>query len=327
MPDTDRMPRRATGAGWTVRDGLVTLDEPAVVLKAALDAVFTRWGAEAGARQQSYPPLLRVDDLRTLDYFHNFPHLGSPVTRIRPDRLAGLATAPYDVTGPPRPAGPPDATEPPGPTGPPEADGPPGTTGPTGAAALPASSLADATHLLPSAACYGCFVHLTGSSTDTPVLISTVAQCFRNEDHHDGLRRLWGFTMRELVCVGSAETVRAHLDRHRERILAFGASLGLALDRRPATDPFFQKDGARTLMQLLAPVKEEYLHTDGTAIASTNNHRNFFGERRAIGHAGRPAFTGCVAFGLERWVHALSDLFEGDLTAAHRAVRRAGARS
>ncbi|WP_329625271.1 hypothetical protein OG357_37025 [Streptomyces sp. NBC_01255] len=297
MPDTDRMTPRATGAGWSVRDGLVTLDEPAVVLKAALDAVFTRWGAEAGARQQSYPPLLRVDDLRTLDYFRNFPHLGSPVARIRPDRLAALATSPYDVTGP------------------------------LAATALPASDLADATHLLPSAACYGCFVHLTGSSTDTPVLVSTVAQCFRNEDCHDGLRRLWGFTMRELVCVGSAEAVRTHLDRHRERILAFGASLGLTLDRRPATDPFFQKDGARTVMQLLAPVKEEYLHTDGTAIASTNNHRNFFGERRAIGHAGRPAFTGCVAFGLERWVHALGDLFEGDLTAAHRAVRRAGERS
>lgn len=178
--------------------------------------------------------------------------------------------------------------------------------------------------MLPSAACYGCFLHLTGTSADTPVLITTIAQCFRNEDHHDGLRRLWGFTMREIVCIGSAEAVRTHLDRHQERILAFGQALGLALDRQPATDPFFEKDGARSVMQLLAPVKEEYLHTDGTAVASTNNHRNFFGERRAIGHAGRPAFTGCVAFGLERWVHVLGDLFEGDLSAAHRAVRQAG---
>ncbi|MEU6663072.1 hypothetical protein [Streptomyces sp. NPDC046821] len=291
MPDTDHVTIRETGNSWSVRDGLVTLDEPAVVLKDALDAVFTRWGTETGARQQSYPPLLRADDLRTLDYFRNFPHLGSPVTRIRADRLADHAAAPSE------------------------------------ASALPAADLADATHLLPSAACYGCFVHLTGTTADTPVLISTRAQCFRNEDHHDGLRRLWGFTMREIVCVGSAEAVRAHLDRHRERILAFGASLGLTLDRQPATDPFFQKDGARTVMQLLAPVKEEYLHTDGTAIASTNNHRNFFGERRAIGHAGRPAFTGCVAFGLERWVHALNELFDGDLAAAHHAVRRAGERA
>lgn len=305
MPDTDRVTVTSTGPGWSVRDGLVTLDEPAVVLRNALDAVFTRWGAEAGARQRSYPPLLRADDLRTLDYFRNFPHLGSPVTRIRPDRRAAYAAHPAEAEAP---------------------AGTAGTSGTSGATALPAADLADATHLLPSAACYGCFVDLTGSSGDRPVLISTVAQCFRNEDHHDGLRRLWGFTMRELVCVGSAEAVRAHLDRHRERILAFGGSLGLSLDRQPATDPFFQKDGARTVMQLLAPVKEEYLHTDGTALASTNNHRNFFGERRGIDHAGRPAYTGCVAFGLERWVHALGDLFEGDLAAAHRAVRRAGAR-
>jgi hypothetical protein len=279
---------------WSVRDGLATLDEPALELRAALDAVFVRWGTEAGARQQSYPPLLRADDLRTLDYFRNFPHLGSAVTRIRPNRLSAHATAEPDD---------PDA------------------------GALPAADLADAAHLLPSAACYGCFVHLTGTSSDTPVLLSTVAQCFRNEDRHDGLRRLWGFTMRELVCVGSAEAVRDHLDRHRARILALGGALGLELDRQPATDPFFEKDGARTVMQLLAPVKEEYLHTDGTALASTNNHRNFFGERRAITHAGAAAFTGCVAFGLERWVHALDDRFAGDLAAARQAVVQAGRRA
>ncbi|MFE6222586.1 hypothetical protein [Streptomyces sp. NPDC057854] len=299
MPDTRHATAAAAGTdGWSVRDGLATLDEPAVLLKEALDAVFTRWGAEAGARRHGYPPLLRADDLATFDYFRNFPHLGSPVTRIRPDRLAAVAAAPAGPRGEPR-----------------------------GPAALPASDLADATHLLPSAACYACFVHLTGTTADTPVLVSTVAQCFRHEDHHDGLRRLWGFTMRELVCVGSAAAVRAHLDRHRDRVLAFGTALGLTLDRRPATDPFFQPDGSRAVLQLLAPVKEEYLHTDGTAIASTNNHRNFFGERRAIRHAGGPAHSGCVAFGLERWVHALAQRYEGDLAAAHRAVRRAGERS
>ncbi|MFE2293791.1 hypothetical protein [Streptomyces sp. NPDC059452] len=302
MTVTDPATTEGTGAAWSVRDGLATLDEPAVLLMDALDAVFTRWGTEAGARRRSYPPLLRAEELETLDYFRNFPHLGSPVTRIRPDRLTARATPP------------PGATQLP-------------TTAPQGTTRLPATDLADATHLLPSAACYGCFLHLSGTSADAPVLITTAAQCFRNEDHHDGLRRLWGFTMREIVCVGSAEAVRAHLDRHQERIAAFGAALGLTLERRPATDPFFEKDGSRTVMQLLAPVKDEYLHTDGTAVASTNNHRNFFGERRAIHHAGRPAFTGCVAFGLERWVHALGDLFAGDLAAALRAVRLIGDRS
>ncbi|MGW1101853.1 aminoacyl--tRNA ligase-related protein [Streptomyces sp. NPDC002540] len=284
MPGTDAASR--TGH-WTVRDGLASLGEPATVLLRALDDVFTHWGTRAGAVRMTFPPLLAADDLRTLDYFRNFPHLGSPVSRIRPDRLDAHSRG--------------------------TADGP-----------VPAHDLADAGHLLPSAACYGCFLHFSGTATEGPLRVSTAAQCFRHEDHHDGLRRLWGFTMREIICIGSAEQVRDHLEHHHARLAAFAAGLGLSLSRQPATDPFFEKDGARTVMQLLAPVKDEYLYTDGTAVASMNNHRNFFGERRSISHADKPAFTGCVAFGLERWVHVLNEHFEGDLRAATAAVRRAG---
>ncbi|MFB6987676.1 aminoacyl--tRNA ligase-related protein [Streptomyces sp. NPDC056178] len=284
MPGTDAAAR--TGH-WTVRDGLASFGEPATVLLRALDDVFTDWGTRAGAVRMTFPPLLGTDDLRTLDYFRNFPHLGSPVSRIRPDRLDAHSRG--------------------------TADGP-----------VPARDLADAGHLLPSAACYGCFLHFSGTVTEGPLRVCTAAQCFRHEDHHDGLRRLWGFTMREIICIGSAEQVRDHLEHHHARLAAFAAGLGLSLSRQPATDPFFEKDGARTVMQLLAPVKDEYLHTDGTAVASMNNHRNFFGERRSISHADKPAFTGCVAFGLERWVHVLNEHFEGDLRAATAAVRKAG---
>ncbi|MFD6331998.1 hypothetical protein ACFWGI_20820 [Streptomyces niveus] len=284
MPRADDNGR---GASWTAEHGLAMFREPATALIRALDDVFAGWGARAGAERMSFPPLLRADDLRTLDYFANFPHLGAPVSRIRPDRLERHTTA---------------AT-----------DGP-----------VAADDLVDAHHLLPSAACYGAFLHLADTATDAPVLITTVAQCFRHEDHYDGLRRLWGFTMREIICVGSAEHARDHLERHHKRLALFTAALGLDLARRPATDPFFQQDGARGIMQRLAPVKEEYAHTDGTAVASMNQHRNFFGERCAIGYAGKPAYTSCVAFGLERWVHTLDEHFEGDLRAAAEAVRRAG---
>ncbi|MFF1917308.1 aminoacyl--tRNA ligase-related protein [Streptomyces sp. NPDC058239] len=284
MPGTDSAAR--TGL-WTVRDGLASFGEPATILLHALDDVFTDWGTRAGATRMTFPPLLNADDLRTLDYFRNFPHLGSPVSRIRSDRLDAHSRG--------------------------AADGP-----------VPARDLADADHLLPSAACYGCFLHFSGTTTETPLRVSTVAQCFRHEDHYDGLRRLWGFTMREIICIGSAGQVRDHLEHHHVRLAAFAADLGLTLSRQPATDPFFEKEGARTVMQLLAPVKDEYVHTDGTAVASMNNHRNFFGERRSIAYAEKPAFTGCVAFGLERWVHVLNERFEGDLRAAAAAVRKAG---
>jgi hypothetical protein len=63
-------------------------------------------------------------------------------------------------------------------------------------------------------------------------------------------------------------------------------------------------------MQKLFPTKEEFLYDGKLAIASVNFHRNFFGERCDIRLPdGSAAFTGCVAFGLERWLSALGDLF------------------
>ena len=74
-------------------------------------------------------------------------------------------------------------------------------------------------------------------------------------------------------------------------------------------------------MQKLFPQKEEMVYGRSLAIASLNFHRNFFGERCGIRTAdGEPAFTGCVAFGIERWLHALLERFAGDAGAATRAV-------
>lgn len=272
---------------WSVRGGLASLGGAATALLRALDDVFAGWGTSRGAEALTLPVLLPSAALADLDYFRNFPHLGSLVSRIRPERLDH-----YSDT--------------------------------TNAPVVPAEDLVDAAHVLPSAACYAGFLHLAGTHLDRPATLVTMASpCFRNEDHHDGLRRLWGFTMREIVCLGSSEAVQAHLDAHHRLITGFAGRLGVALRRAPATDPFFRKGGPRALMQRLAPVKEEYLGPDGTAIASLNQHRNFFGERCAIQHAGQPAFTGCVAFGLERWIHLLDRHFAGDLEAAREAVVRA----
>ncbi|MFJ1792932.1 class-II aminoacyl-tRNA synthetase family protein [Kitasatospora griseola] len=286
MSHTDRA---AAPPAWSARDGLATLRGPATGLLRALDDVLTGWATARGAEPMTLPPLLPAAELRKLDYFQNFPHLGSTVSRIRPDRLdQDSAKAEADP--------------------------------------VPAHDLADATHLLPSAACYGAFLHLSDSSLGRDAaLVTTVAHCYRNEDHHDGLRRLWGFTMREIVCLGSQDAVRAHLDHYRTEVAAFADRLGVDLHRAPAGDPFFRRDSPRAVLQVLAPVKEEFLAPDGTAVASLNNHRNFFGERCLIRHHGRPAFTGCVAFGLERWLHVLDLRFDGDLGAARDAVVEAGA--
>ena len=72
----------------------------------------------------------------------------------------------------------------------------------------------------------------------------------------------------------------------------------------------------------LFPVKEEFV-VNGLAIGSVNYHRNFFGERCDIKAGDDTAHTSCLAFGVERWVHTLTDRF-GGADAAVAAVEALG---
>ncbi|GLZ31239.1 amino acid--[acyl-carrier-protein] ligase 1 [Lentzea sp. NBRC 105346] len=161
---------------------------------------------------------------------------------------------------------------------------------------------------LPSAACYAVYLHHRGAQLTTGTRVTVLGRCYRNEDHYDGLRRLLGFHMREIVALGDKDFTDEHLRIYTERIHRFAGALGLPLRKEPATDPFYRRDGGRALMQQLAPVKYEFRYGD-LAIASVNVHRNFFGARCEITYGGVPAFTSCVAFGLERWLEVLREKF------------------
>jgi seryl-tRNA synthetase len=265
---------------FVVDGGLVTLGPEGLRLKELLERRFLSWAAECGAVPMLFPPLMRVKDLDGLDYFRNFPHLPLIVARLDPGRQPDYARG---------------ATR----------------------EEIPAADLETAEYALPSAACYNIYLHLRGTALDGPLYVTTVAACFRNEQKYDELRRLWGFTMREIVCIGTAEDVQAHVTAFKERILDFAGRLGLDLQTETATDPFYEPQSSRALMQKLFPQKEELVYGGSVAIGSLNFHRNFFGERCDIRAAdGQPAFTGCVAFGLERWMHALLDRFGGVAAAA-----------
>lgn len=143
---------------------------------------------------------------------------------------------------------------------------------------------------------------------DSPRYVTTVARCFRNEDQYNGLQRLWAFTMREIVCIGPRDGAESHLTRFRRLISEFGTEIGLQLQVERATDPFFDANSPGRLAQIHFPSKEEFIYDGACAVASSNYHRQFFGRRYNI-HTGDAefAFSSCVAFGLERWLHALID--------------------
>ncbi|NDK29353.1 hypothetical protein FSY75_33950 [Streptomyces sp. TR1341] len=267
--------------------GLPSLGAEGTALLRRLDDTFEQWGVTAGARPMTMPPLLPAADLRRLDYYENFPHQAVVATAIDVDRRGEYCT----------------------------------DTG-----CFPCSSLQPAELGLPSASCYAVYLDHEGREVADDTLVTVVGWCFRKEERYEGLRRQLGFHMREIVALGSREHADAHLREFTERITAFARALDLPLRREAASDPFFDKGGSKALLQRLSPVKHEFLFED-LAIASVNTHRNFFGDRCSITLAGtgEPASTSCVAFGLERWLSALTRRY-GSWAAATDAVHAANDR-
>jgi hypothetical protein len=251
-----------------VAPGIAILESGEAALFDALEARFEEIAVALAARPVTGVALLPMEDLARFDFFRNFPHLGLPVATLTDQARAELAR---------------------------------------GEVATPSSehTLVSTGYCLPTATCYGLLLTLRERSIETPEVITSIGRCFRNEEHYDGLRRLRAFHMREVLHVGSQEGVVNHLARSRELVLDLADRLGIRVRHEPATDPFYLGDGSRALLNQLDPVKFEFVSDDGTAIASVNRHRNFFGERLGISFDGEPAYSGCLAFGVERWVHAL----------------------
>ncbi len=256
--------------------GLATLTDRGHAIYQQLEAIFLQWASAKQAESIRYPALIPVNDLDCLNYFRNFPHLVFCACAMDSAAYAGHADREHSV------------------------------------ASLDKGDLQDAAYCLPPAACYNVYLSLRGQQLVQTRYVTTVATCFRNEDYYDRLRRLRAFTLREIVCVGSAEAVKAHLRLYRGVVLEFLSNLGLPVSTEHASDPFFDKGGTAARAARIFPTKEEILYRGELAIASLNYHRRFFGERCQIALDNEAAHTGCVGFGVERWIQALSEHFGPD---------------
>ncbi len=261
---------------FSTSDGFATLTDRGHAIYQQLDAIFLQWASATRAASIRYPALVRVNDLDRLNYFRNFPHLVLCACAIDGAAYAGHGCREGNITS------------------------------------LDRADLQDAAYCLPPAACYNVYLSLRGQRLNNSQYVTTVATCFRNEDYYDRLRRLCAFTLREVVCVGSAEAVTAHLQQYRSIVLEFLSHLGLPVSVEYASDPFFDKGGTAARAARIFPTKEEILFDGELAIASLNYHRRFFGERCEIALGDETAHTGCVGFGVERWIQALCEHFGPD---------------
>ncbi len=166
---------------------------------------------------------------------------------------------------------------------------------------------------LSPAVCYHIYHLYEGQTLTEPLHVHGICgKCFRYESANiSDLRRLWDFTMREIVFLGSRETVLPQRDTAIERFSRFLEEHRLEGEIRTASDPFFVAPDAvaKTYFQLSSETKYEVslLVPDGErlAVGSFNYHTDFFGRAFNVSAQDQgPMHSVCVAFGLERWVYA-----------------------
>ena len=105
----------------------------------------------------------------------------------------------------------------------------------------PPNSFAQIQTLLSPAVCY----HLYFSLADRPLpngqlSATAVGNCFRYEAINlSSLERMWNFTMREIIFVGSKDFVLENRESARQRMSKVFEEIGLAYRVESANDPFF----------------------------------------------------------------------------------------
>ncbi|MFG2803779.1 class-II aminoacyl-tRNA synthetase family protein [Streptomyces pseudovenezuelae] len=269
----------ASGVVWEAAPGQVAVGEPFLTLMSFFDEEIRRLALDRfGAAEYRYPALIPTQVLARSGYLSSFPqyvlladllHCDLDVYRSFAAKVAGEE---FDA----------------------ESLDSYGTH--AGLAVLPA-------------VCYHTYHHFADTRLAVPLkTITARGKCFRNESRYRrSLERLWDFTMREVVFLGSQDSVFECREAFMTDIFSLIEELGLAAHCEPANDPFFA--GPRTAQQvwsqkvlelkfeLRLPVSPD--HT--VAAASFNVHGDHLGRAFAIGVGDDTyASTACMAFGLER---------------------------
>lgn len=266
--------------------GLFIFREPFSSLLRFLDDTFVQRIANAfGAKQESYPAVIHLSTLDKTNHFTSFPEHLHFLNHLRDDldviesfsesvREAGgwKEDAPLDLNK-----------------------------------TMPKPRFA----MNPST-CYHCYEGLQGETLEGDgIVVTAVAKCHRYESkNHNDFGRLLDFSMREIIFVGKPEFVRENRLKAVEYLKQLAIEWEIDCIIENANDPFFTNDfQVKASFQRNQEMKYEMRLTipyiDKTiACSSVNFASTAFGSAFDIKMGKRPATTGCVGFGLERWVFA-----------------------
>ncbi len=284
------------GLGEVIREteGIFGLGPLVTRLINYFESLFLELADSFEAKPYRFPTLIPAAHLGRVNYFRAFPHSLTFATHLREDLDASDHFAQHAVCD----------------------DHGLNTT---------PDSFARVQALLSPAVCYHLYFALADKPLPGGQLIATaVGNCFRYEAINlTSLERLWDFTMREVIFVGTKEFVLENREAARLRMSRALEEVGLAYRVESANDPFFigefRKQAAfQSAFQLKFEIRARLPFKDALsesppkkgeeatlAVGSYNHHQDFFGRHLNITLPdGSPVHTGCVAFGLERIAYA-----------------------
>lgn len=168
-------------------------------------------------------------------------------------------------------------------------------------------------HCLPPAVCYHVYSHMSKKEREYPQAITTVGKAFRHESKYaKRLERLWDFTQREIVFLGSSEYVNESRKHAMNEVFYWLEKMGIDGYCETASDPFFIEASATgsDFVQKLMKMKYELCLPIGNGkylpVASFNIHNQYIGNAFDLKDKNdNVVYTGCVSFGLERIAYAL----------------------
>ncbi|WP_418038473.1 aminoacyl--tRNA ligase-related protein [Paenibacillus xylanilyticus] len=252
--------------------------DAAVILYEAIDEKISQYAKSLQASLRSYPSMIDKDVLETCHYIESFPQNLYAVSEF-PHRNVTLEKVRED-----------DNYQ---------------------------QHLRDSTKLLSPAVCFHCYAEYKNRTLEQPVLLTAAGNCFRHEaPWRLGQHRLSEFKMREIVFIGSPDFVEETRTAIMKDIWELFVGLGMSGKIETAHDPFyFPKDAIKQQYQLMSSMKFELIaeiKNRGSAfsIASFNNVKDTLCKEFLITNARKEFLhSGCVAFGIDRWVYAILETY------------------
>lgn len=161
---------------------------------------------------------------------------------------------------------------------------------------------------LTPAACLHVYPTLENDNNITEKIITSKVRVFRHEANFDGLTRLWDFVVREIVFIGNETYVKKKLDYFKNKSLKFAREISKSAKINEASDNFYPtvKNKVKKRLQKANHFKSELIITinnSEVALSSFNYHHTHFSQAFNFDQNCK-IVTGCVGFGLERWLAA-----------------------